>query len=80
MVKLAACVSEDVECERLHIEIDGLVVNEELAKQGEVLGVELRSSMRSQWVNQRERDDRLAMDRLTFSCAPSTSQIICAPL
>ena len=45
MVKLAASIREDVERKRFNVKVDGLVVNEQLAKQRQILCVELARKM-----------------------------------
>lgn len=45
MVKLAAGIREDVERKRFDVKVDGLVVNEQLAKQRQILCIELARKM-----------------------------------
>jgi hypothetical protein len=42
MIKLTRCIGQDVKGERLDIKVDGLVVDEQLAKEREILCVKLR--------------------------------------
>jgi len=41
MIKVRARIREHVEQKRLDVKVDGFVVNEELAEEREILGVEL---------------------------------------